>query len=69
MPMILQASYAMLACARIGAIHSVVFGGFSFLTNFGVIAFPNNRCLICTLWQMPVNTIVSHIQLTQRKVK
>jgi acetyl-CoA synthetase len=27
--MILQASYAMLACARIGAIHSVVFGGFS----------------------------------------
>ena len=29
MPMILQAVYAMLACARIGAIHSVVFGGFS----------------------------------------
>lgn len=29
MPMILQASYAMLACARIGAIHSVVFAGFS----------------------------------------
>ena len=29
MPMILEASYAMLACARIGAIHSVVFGGFS----------------------------------------
>ncbi len=29
MPMILEAAYAMLACARIGAIHSVVFGGFS----------------------------------------
>lgn len=29
MPMILEASIAMLACARIGAIHSVVFGGFS----------------------------------------
>ncbi|MEM6648714.1 MAG: acetate--CoA ligase [Pseudomonadota bacterium] len=29
MPMILEASYAMLACARIGAIHSIVFGGFS----------------------------------------
>ena len=28
-PMIPEASYAMLACARIGAIHSVVFGGFS----------------------------------------
>ena len=29
MPMIPEATYAMLACARIGAIHSVVFGGFS----------------------------------------
>ena len=29
MPMIPEASYAMLACARIGAIHSVIFGGFS----------------------------------------
>ena len=29
MPMIPEAVYAMLACARIGAVHSVVFGGFS----------------------------------------
>lgn len=29
MPMVCEAVYAMLACARIGAIHSVVFGGFS----------------------------------------
>lgn len=29
MPMIPEAAYAMLACARIGAVHSVVFGGFS----------------------------------------
>ena len=29
MPMVPQAAYAMLACARIGAVHSVVFGGFS----------------------------------------
>jgi acetyl-CoA synthetase len=29
LPMIPQAAYAMLACARIGAIHSIVFGGFS----------------------------------------
>ncbi len=42
MPMIPQAVYAMLACARIGAIHSVIFGGFSAhaiadrLTNCGV---------------------------------
>ena len=29
MPMIVEAAYAMLACARIGAIHSIVFAGFS----------------------------------------
>ena len=29
MPMIVEAAFAMLACTRIGAIHSVVFGGFS----------------------------------------
>ena len=29
LPMIPEAAYAILACARIGAIHSVVFGGFS----------------------------------------
>lgn len=29
MPMIVEVAYAMLACARIGAVHSVIFGGFS----------------------------------------
>lgn len=29
MPMIIESAFAMLACARLGAIHSVVFGGFS----------------------------------------
>ena len=29
LPMIPEAAYAILACARIGAVHSVVFGGFS----------------------------------------
>ncbi|BAN50627.1 acetate--CoA ligase [Metapseudomonas resinovorans] len=29
MPMVPEAAYAMLACSRIGAVHSVVFGGFS----------------------------------------
>ena len=29
MPMIVEAAYAMLACARIGAVHNIVFGGFS----------------------------------------
>ena len=29
MPMVPEAAFAMLACARLGAVHSVVFGGFS----------------------------------------
>jgi acetyl-CoA synthetase len=29
MPMIIESAVAMLACARLGAIHTVVFGGFS----------------------------------------
>jgi propionyl-CoA synthetase len=29
MPMIIESAIAMLACARIGVVHSVVFGGFS----------------------------------------
>ena len=29
LPMIPEAAYAMLACARIGAVHSVIFAGFS----------------------------------------
>lgn len=29
MPMIPEIAYAMLACARIGAVHSIIFGGFS----------------------------------------
>ncbi len=29
MPMVIESAFAMLACARIGATHSVVFGGFS----------------------------------------
>ncbi len=29
MPMVPEAAYAMLACARVGAVHSIVFGGFS----------------------------------------
>jgi acetyl-CoA synthetase len=38
LPMIAQAAVAMLACARIGAVHSVVFGGFSAAALAGRIA-------------------------------
>jgi len=46
MPMILEAAVAMLACARIGAIHSVVFGGFSPDSLAGRITDCTSDCVI-----------------------
>ena len=46
MPMIPEAAYAMLACARIGAIHSVVFGGFSPDSLAGRIADCQSKVVI-----------------------
>src|SRR5574338_1451433 len=46
MPMIPEAAAAMLACARIGAVHSVVFGGFSPESLAGRIADCGARCVI-----------------------
>lgn len=46
MPMILEAAYAMLACARIGAVHSVVFGGFSPDALAGRILDCESTCII-----------------------
>jgi len=46
LPMIPEAAFAMLACARIGAVHSVVFGGFSPESLVGRIQDADSRLLI-----------------------
>ena len=46
LPMIPEAAIAMLACARIGAVHSVVFGGFSPDALSGRITDCNSTCII-----------------------
>ncbi|NBX66661.1 MAG: acetate--CoA ligase [Proteobacteria bacterium] len=46
MPMVPEAAFAMLACARIGAIHSVVFGGFSSESLRDRIEDGKSKCLI-----------------------
>ena len=46
LPMIPETAYAMLACARIGAIHSVVFGGFSADALAGRIADAKSEVVI-----------------------
>ncbi|MFC7047811.1 acetate--CoA ligase [Emcibacter nanhaiensis] len=48
MPMILDTVYAMLACARIGAVHSVVFGGFSSEAIAGRLDDCQSRFVITT---------------------
>jgi len=48
MPMIPEAAYAMLACARLGAVHSVVFGGFSPDSLAGRIEDAQSRFVITT---------------------
>ena len=47
MPMVPEGAFAMLACARIGAIHSVVFGGFSPDALAGRIEDCDSRFVIC----------------------
>ncbi len=46
MPMIPEAAFAMLACARIGAVHSIVFGGFSPEALAGRIEDCGSTCII-----------------------
>ncbi len=46
LPMIPEAAYAMLACARIGAVHSIVFGGFSPDSLAGRINDANSKLII-----------------------
>ncbi|MFZ0851427.1 MAG: acetate--CoA ligase [Hyphomicrobiaceae bacterium] len=46
LPMIPEAAYAMLACSRIGAVHSVVFGGFSPDSLAGRIVDANSKFII-----------------------
>lgn len=46
MPMIPEAAVAMLACARIGAVHSVIFGGFSPEAISGRVAGANSNIII-----------------------
>ena len=46
MPMVVEATVAMLACARIGAIHSVIFGGFSPESIAGRVEDCQSNCII-----------------------
>jgi propionyl-CoA synthetase len=76
MPMVPEAAIAMLACARIGAIHSVVFGGFAaseLATRFDdakPVAIVSASCGIETARVVPYKPLVDKaIELASHKVR
>lgn len=60
MPMIPEAVFAMLACSRIGAIHSVVFGGFSALELSGRIKDCKPSLIVTASCGLEVNKVVDY---------
>src|SRR5262249_50849013 len=60
MPMVPEAAFAMLACARIGAIHSVVFGGFAAHELATRIDDANPRVILSASCGVEVNRIVPY---------
>lgn len=60
MSMVPEAVFAMLACSRIGAIHSVVFGGFSSLELAGRISDCKPSLIICSSCGLEPNKVVDY---------
>ncbi len=65
MPMVVELPIAMLACARIGAVHSVVFGGFSAEALAGEPAAQPRPTTTSRLqpWQAALSTLLTPRQL------
>ncbi|MCX6684418.1 MAG: AMP-binding protein, partial [Methanoregula sp.] len=68
MPMIPEAVIAMLACARIGAIHSVVFGGFAARELAARIEDARPRVVISASCGIEVNRIISYQPLIEAAI-
>ena len=60
MPMVPEAAIAMLACARIGAIHSVVFGGFAAHELATRIDDAKPRVIVCASCGVEVNRVIPY---------
>lgn len=69
MPMIPQAAVAMLACQRIGAIHSVVFGGFAAPELAFRIRDVQAKLVISTSYGVEVNKRVDYLRILKEALK
>lgn len=69
MPMIPQAMYAMLACARIGAIHSVVFGGFAPHELAIRINDSKPKAIICASNGIEIDKIIPYKEFVDKAIE
>lgn len=69
MPMIAEAIFAMLACARIGAIHSVVFGGFSAKELGSRIADAKPKLVISASCGIEPHKVIPYKDLLDESIK
>src|SRR2546421_1162316 len=69
MPMVPEAAVAMLACARIGAIHSVVFGGFAALELAARISHAHPPVTVSASCGVEPNRVVSYKPLLDKAIE
>ena len=69
MPMVPEAAIAMLACARIGAIHSVVFGGFAAPELAIRIDDSKPKCIISASCGIEINRIIPYKPLLDQAIE
>jgi propionyl-CoA synthetase len=69
MPMVPEAAMAMLACARLGAIHSVVFGGFAATELAGRIEDAKPKLIVCASCGIEAGRIVEYKPLLDKAIE
>ncbi|PMZ00396.1 AMP-binding protein, partial [Pseudomonas sp. FW306-02-F02-AB] len=69
LPMIAEAAIAMLACARIGAVHSVVFGGFAATELAARIEDAQPKVIVSASCGVEPNRIVEYKPLLDRAIE
>jgi len=69
MPMVPEAAVAMLACARIGAIHSVVFGGFAAHELAARISHAEPKVIVSASCGIEVNRVVPYKPLLDKAIE
>jgi propionyl-CoA synthetase len=69
MPMVPQAVIAMLACARLGAVHSVVFGGFAPKELAARVADATPKVLVCASCGLEPNRVVEYKPLVDEAMR